>query len=63
MVGESRMRLQFSTNMERSMPLTLSYDLSPIDPAEGVIYAALILIGLYILIIFEVSYYCFSLYF
>lgn len=48
------MCLQFSTNLVASIPISLSYDLAPINTDDGIIYAALILFGLYFLIISEV---------
>lgn len=43
------------TNLKANLPLSLIYDLEPINMDHGVIYAALILIGLYAIIIFEVK--------
>ena len=42
------------TNLPIGLPLSISYDMSPINTDQGIAYAAAILIGLYILIIFEV---------
>ena len=36
------------------MPLTVSYQLDPIDPEDGIIYATILLLAMYTLIIFEV---------
>lgn len=47
-------RVRFKTNVNKSIPLTVSYDSSPIDKDRAVIYAAIVLIGLYIMIIWEV---------
>lgn len=47
-------RIRFRTNVNTSIPLTVSYDLSPIDKDRAVIYAAVVLVGLYIMIIWEV---------
>lgn len=47
-------RIRFKTNVNKSIPLTVSYDSSPIDKDRAVIYAAIVLIGLYIMIIWEV---------
>ena len=44
------------TNLNKPFPVSITYDLSPIDPADGIVYAAGVLVGLYILIIFEVGY-------
>jgi len=43
------------TNVEASFPTALYFDLSPIDTDSGILYAAIVLLGLYILIILEVS--------
>ena len=43
------------TNMDASFPTAISFDTSPIDTDYGVVYAALVLLGLYVLIILEVS--------
>lgn len=53
-VLDSILRIVIRTNMNRPFPLSLSYLLSPIDPKDGVYYAAAVLVGLYILIIFEI---------
>ncbi|KAL5281356.1 OCA2 family protein [Megaselia abdita] len=47
-------RIRFRTNVNKSIPITMSYDSSPIDKDRAVIYAAIVLIGLYIMIIWEV---------
>ncbi|XP_011153269.1 P protein [Harpegnathos saltator] len=46
------MSINFRTNLESNFPINVSYDL--LDSQMGIICAALVLIGLYILIIFEV---------
>ncbi|XP_055320426.1 P protein-like [Sitodiplosis mosellana] len=48
------LRLQITTNLPINFPINLAYDSSPIDKSMGVIYAAAILIGLYIMIIWEI---------
>jgi hypothetical protein len=48
------------TNMEASFPTAVSFDVSPIDTDSGVVYAAVVLLGLYVLIVLEVS--CFVVY-
>lgn len=50
------MRIQMKTNMEASFPTAVYCDLSPIDTDSGIVYAAIVLLGLYVLIILEVSY-------
>ncbi|KAK6622012.1 hypothetical protein RUM44_001819 [Polyplax serrata] len=47
-------RIHFETNLNSSFPVSIGYDLSPIDMEDGVIYATIVLLGLYIFIIFEV---------
>ncbi|XP_051153929.1 P protein isoform X2 [Leptopilina boulardi] len=42
------------TNLPINLPISIGYNLSPINKDDGFVYAAVILIGLYILIIFEV---------
>lgn len=54
LIPQSILRLRFKTNLAASFPIAISYDLSPIDPSDGIIYASLVLIGLYIVIIFEI---------
>ncbi|KAL0127051.1 hypothetical protein PUN28_005401 [Cardiocondyla obscurior] len=48
------MFIKLWTNSESSLSFSMVYDLSPINTDTGLPYAACILIGLYILIIFEV---------
>ncbi|XP_049954691.1 P protein [Schistocerca serialis cubense] len=50
----SVLRLQLRTNLDASVPVAIGYDLTPIDTHGGIILAALVLLGLYILIVFEV---------
>ncbi|XP_076289649.1 P protein [Lasioglossum baleicum] len=50
--GELSINLQ--TNLESSFAVSLIYDVSLIDKNVGIAYAAIVLVGLYILIIFEV---------
>lgn len=49
------MYIKFHTNLESNLPFSLAYDLSPMNANVGIIYAAFVLIGLYIMIIFEVT--------
>lgn len=53
-VPQSVICLQFKTNLEVSFPLSLSFDLSPINPEDGIVCGAGVLLGLYVLIIFEI---------
>ncbi|KAK1131690.1 hypothetical protein K0M31_015851 [Melipona bicolor] len=46
--------IKFKTNLESSFAISISYDISSINKDDGIVYAAIILLGLYILIIFEV---------
>lgn len=48
------LRLDIATNLAIDLPIDLAYDSSPIDRSMGVIYAAAILFGLYIMIIWEI---------
>lgn len=41
------------TNFEEDLPLQFAYDDTPIDKQKGVIYAAIVLLGLYAMIIWE----------
>ncbi|XP_043519104.1 P protein [Frieseomelitta varia] len=46
--------IKLKTNLESSFAISISYDISSINKDDGIMYAAIILLGLYILIIFEV---------
>ncbi|KAM3955657.1 P protein-like [Aphomia sociella] len=46
--------LRMRSSTTRTIPFTLSYTVSPLDVATGVVYALVLLIGLYVLIIFEI---------
>ncbi|XP_067624338.1 P protein-like isoform X2 [Eurosta solidaginis] len=50
----TKLNLRFITNFDTEFPLQLSIDESPIYKKEGVIYAAIVLCGLYVMIIWEV---------
>lgn len=51
----AQLRVCMRTNfVNTSLPIQFAYDPSPIDKSMGIIYAALLLIGLYVLIIWEV---------
>ncbi|XP_054286701.1 P protein-like [Macrosteles quadrilineatus] len=54
MIPNSLMCLQFTTNLAASFSISISYDLSPINTDDGIVYAAFILLGLYFLIITEI---------
>ncbi|KAK5638427.1 hypothetical protein RI129_012722 [Pyrocoelia pectoralis] len=48
------LRVNMKTNLKTNLPLSLSYNVQPINMDDGIVYAALVLVLLYILIIFEV---------
>lgn len=50
----SQLHLHLYTNMPMNFPIDLAYDATPIDKSIGVIYAALLLIGLYVMIIWDI---------
>lgn len=52
--NDTLLRLRISSNLPVSFPIDLAYDPTPIDKDLGVIYAAVVLLGLYIMIIWEV---------
>lgn len=54
-LGKSVLKVKLKTNLRTMLPVTLSYNITPIDTNYGTVYAALVLLGLYILIIFEVN--------
>lgn len=54
-LGKTVLKVKLKTNLRTMLPITLSYNITPIDTHYGTVYAALVILGLYILIIFEVS--------
>ncbi|XP_043483813.1 P protein isoform X2 [Leptopilina heterotoma] len=50
---EDAVAVCMKTNLPISLPVSIGYNLSPINTDSGFVYAAAILIGLYVLIIFE----------
>ncbi|XP_045770039.1 P protein-like isoform X2 [Maniola jurtina] len=46
--------LRMSTSSNKTVPLTVSYQLAPLSKEDGIIYASILLCILYILIIFEI---------
>lgn len=48
--------MKLQTDLHKNFPLSMVYDLQPINFDYGVIYAGLVLTGLYVLIVFEVIY-------
>ena len=55
MTPESILRIQMTTNLEESFPLALFVDMQPVDMNVSIILAAIVLLGLYVVIITEVS--------
>lgn len=52
--ADSIVRIQLRSNLKTSVPLAITCDISPIKPADGIVYAALLLTGLYVLITIDV---------
>lgn len=52
--GKAVIRVHMTTNAEADIPVKFTYDATPMDKETGVIYAAVVLLGLYVLIIWEV---------
>lgn len=52
--AQLRIRLRTSDSMASVVPLRFAYNPSPIDKSSGVVYAAILLVGLYVMIIWEV---------
>lgn len=52
--NDTVLRLSIQSNLPVSLPINLAYDPTPIDKSRGVIYAAIVLFGLYVMIIWEV---------
>lgn len=48
------LEVQITTNLPIGFSISLAYDPSPIDKSLGVLYATVILIGLYVVIIWEI---------
>lgn len=48
------LELEITSNLQVSFPINLACDPTPIDKAQGVIYAGIILFGLYLMIITEI---------
>lgn len=51
--NKSELVLNLKTNFDQSFPVNFAYDPSPLDKDMGIIYAAIVLLGLYIMIIWE----------
>ncbi|CAG4948885.1 unnamed protein product [Parnassius apollo] len=52
--NDTEITLCLSTTSNNTVPITVSYHLDPISEEDGIIYASLLLLSLYILIIFEI---------
>jgi Na+/H+ antiporter NhaD/arsenite permease-like protein len=52
-LNETELRVHLKTNFTSNLAINLAYDPSPIDRDIGIIYAAIVLLGLYVLIIWE----------
>ncbi|XP_072948511.1 P protein-like isoform X2 [Epargyreus clarus] len=52
--NETEVTLQMNTTSTKTVPLTVSYQLNPLSAKDGIIYATILLLALYILIIFEI---------
>lgn len=51
--NQSSLSLNLYTNFDASFPINFAYDPSPLDKDLGIIYATIVLLGLYIMIIWE----------
>lgn len=51
---KAQFRVRMKTNIPANLPIQFAYNTSPIDTDAGVIYAACVLLGLYVMIIWEV---------
>ena len=51
--NQTYLRLHMVSNFNANLAVQMSYDDSPIDKDIGIIYAAIVLLGLYIMIIWE----------
>lgn len=54
-LSHGAMFIKLCTNSESSLSFSIAYDLSSINADTGILYAAFILLGLYVMIIFEVN--------
>lgn len=51
--SSTKLILTLRTNFYASLPVNFAYDPSPLDKDRGIIYASIVLFGLYIMIIWE----------
>lgn len=54
LTGKAVIRVRMTSNTDADIPVKFTYDPTPMDKETGVIYAAVVLLGLYVLIIWEV---------
>lgn len=47
--------MNLKSNLNETIPFTIEYDVSPINAEDGIIYGAVVLVGLYSLIVFDVN--------
>ncbi|XP_053676604.1 P protein-like [Anopheles nili] len=52
--GKAVVRVRMSSNLDADFPTKFTFDPTPMDTETGVIYAAVVLLGLYVLIIWEI---------
>ena len=52
-LNKSSLKLNLITNFDASLPVNFAYDPSPLDKDLGIIYATIVLLGLYVMIIWE----------
>lgn len=52
--NDTILRLRISSNLPVSFPVNLAVDSTPIDKSVGIIYASVVLFGLYVMIIWEI---------
>lgn len=52
--GKAVIRVRLTSNADTDVPVRFTYDATPIDKETGVMYAAIVLLGLYVLIIWEI---------
>lgn len=50
---EAVLKLNLITDFDASLPVNFAYDPSPLDVQTGLIYATIVLLGLYVMIIWE----------
>jgi P protein len=51
--NKSTLKLNLITNFDSSLPVNFAYDPSPLDKEMGIIYATIVLLCLYVMIIWE----------